>query len=887
MSAAPETVTFLFTDMEGSTRLAQELGDRDFRELLARETALVVGAAEAEGGRTFGSEGDAHFLAFGSAASAIRAAVQAQQALAGEPWPGGRAVRVRMGIHTGEALRVGDDYAGLTLHRVARIAAAAHGAQILVSSATAALAAGGLGDLALRDLGEHRLKDLPEPERIHQVVGDGLPATFPALRTLERAPNNLPTALTSFVGRAELAVAHELLRRTRLLTLTGPGGTGKTRLSIALAAEAMADYPDGVWFVPLATLADATLVGPAIATAIGLVADPLHDPVDRVVDHLRTRRALLVLDNFEQVLDAAPIVAQLLREAPDLRAVVSSRAPLRISGEQEFAVPPLSLPEPGAERDPERLLASEAVRLFLERAMAVRADLTLTPENGPAIAEIVRRLDGLPLAIELAAARVRILSPVAIQTRLADRLGLLTGGARDLPARQQTLRGAIEWSHDLLDDGPRHLFARLGVFVGSGRIDTAEGVCGPAAEVGVDVFEGTASLAEQSLVRVVEDAHADARFQMLETIREYASERLVALGEATDLRDRHARAFLELAQELAAGLSGPDRRVWLDRFEDDHDNFRAALAWRIAGGDAAGAAALLAAIWRFWQARGHVAEGRLRAADVIAMPGWSSAPLAARIQTLDVAGGLAYWAGDMVATNQLYTDQVRLARELADPTALANALYNLAFTPEPFWDAAGWSAAVRDKALPLLHEALALWRSVGDASGVARGLWMLGELGLFARDLPAAIASYTEAIAAFEQLGDDFGAAWAYFTRGVAHVDGDRAAARMDLRTAYRRFVAAGDHAGITFVAHVLASLTLGDGEPVLGHRLGGIAKRLLDESGAQLGAIAPAGWETIDPVAIDDPADRMAYDDGYALGREAALALIAQVLDVDAEVAR
>ena len=544
--------------------------------------------------------------------------------------------------------------------------------------------------LSLRDLGEFRLKDLERPERIAQLVGPGLRETFPALRSLDLAPNNLPTQLTTFVGRAEIAEARRLLGGTRMLTLTGPGGTGKTRLSIALAAEVMDEHPDGVWFVPLAAVVDPELVAPAIATAVGLIADPTRRPLERVTEYFASRRALLVLDNFEQVVDAAPVVAELLRAAPRLTVIVSSRAALRISGEQEFAVPPLSLPEPGSEGDPERLVGSEAVRLFLERAMAVRPDLTLTAENGPAIADIVRRLDGLPLAIELAAARVRILPPQSIARRLDDRLSLLVGGARDLPARQQTLRGAIEWSHDLLDPVHRRLFARLGVFAGSGRLDTAEHVCSDA-ELGMEVLDGAASLAEQSLLRVIEDAHADARFLMLETIREFAIERLEASAESATLRDRHAMAYLELARDMAPRLYTRERRVWLDRFEDDHDNLRAAIAWRMATGDVEAVADLLLAMWRFWQSRGHLAEGRMRADQVLAMPGYVTAPVATRIAVLEVAGGLSYWAGDIAAAHKHYFEQVRLARELGEPGVLANALYNAGFAPLPVYDDRAWA----------------------------------------------------------------------------------------------------------------------------------------------------------------------------------------------------
>ncbi|MFL5756675.1 MAG: ATP-binding protein [Chloroflexota bacterium] len=874
------TVTFVFTDIEGSTRMLQRLGDAAYHEVLESETAIVTDAAVAEGGRDFGSEGDAHFLAFPSAPAALRAAARIQRDLAVYRWPDGVDVRIRIGIHTGDVIVVGDDYAGLAVHHVARVAAVGHGGQVLVSAATAGLVHGATGELGLRDLGVHGLRDFPDGEHLFQLTGPSLEPEFPPLRTVEQAPNNLPTQLTSFVGRAEVNAATELLRNTRLLTLTGPGGTGKTRLSIAVATETMAEFPDGVWFVALASVTDPTLVAPAIATAVGLVVDASRTPLDRVTDYFRTRRALIVLDNFEQVLDAARDVAGLLAAAPALRVIVSSRAPLRISGEQEFPVPPLSLPDAGSHDDPEALARSEAVRLFVDRARAVRPDFALTEANASSVAEIVRRLDGLPLAIELAAARVRILSPQAISTRLADRLGLLIGGGRDLPERQRTLRGAIEWSHDLLEPPQRLLFARLGVFVGTGPLETAEVVCGPSDELGIDVLDGTTSLAEQSLVRVVEDVHADPRFLMLETIREYAAERLGALGETEDLRDRHARAYLALAREMANHLFAADRKIWLDRFEEDHDNFRAALAWRIERGDCEGAADLLAAVWRFWQQRGHVAEGRARATQVLAMTSWPSTPPLARIRALDVAGGLAYWAGDITEAHAHYSEQVAVARAAGDRAELANGLYNLAFAPGPSRNSDEWATMLRQRSIAIAEEAVDIWRELGDEPGIARGLWTVGESSLFIGDAEKANAYYTEALEIFERIGNDFGAAWAYYTRGIGRgVLGELAPAVDDFRAALTRFDRAGDLAGMTFVIMSVAPIYVAAGEAERGHRFGGIGRRLQEDSGANLVALNPSEWfGSLEPDPTDPLLSR-AWTDGYAVDRTAAVAEIVGAL--------
>ena len=497
-----------------------------------------------------------------------------------------------MGLHTGEATPTPDgDYTSLEVHRAARIAAAGHGGQVLVSETTRALVSGMLpADVTIRDLGEHRLKDL-RPERLSQLVAAGLPADFPPIRSLDRRPNNLPTQLTSFVGRDDDLATTLLLDASRLLTLTGPGGIGKTRLALQLAAAAADRYPDGIWFVPLEPLREAELVPGTIARAVGLADGGVRPTMELLVEHLARRTCLLVLDNFEQVIAAAPLAAQLLRACPNLTIVTTSRGALHVSGEQEYAVP--GLPAPPDQRhlstfelarlpaeiraaDPATLNQYEAVRLFVARALAVRADFRVTNENAPAVAGICATLQGLPLAIALAAARVKVLAPDAILERLEHRLELLASASRDLPERQRTLRGAIAWSYDLLDDAGRRLLARLAVFVGGCDLAMIEEVCDPGAELGVDLLEVLATLVDQSLVRS-DDIAGSARFSLLDTIRTYGAERLDASGEGPAIRERHLAAYLELAERAAAELSGPAQRTWLDRLEADAYDFRAAL----------------------------------------------------------------------------------------------------------------------------------------------------------------------------------------------------------------------------------------------------------------------------------------------------------------------
>ena len=573
------TVTFLFTDIEGSTRLVQALEDR-YGELLADHCRIMRDAIASAGGIELGTEGDSFFAVFPSAAGGLEATVAAQRALAEHHWPDGVEVRVRMGLHTGEGKLGGENYLGLDVHRAARIAAAGHGGQILLSDTTSSLAAGGLpAGTSLRELGAHRLKDLANPERLFQLVVPDLPGDFPAPRTLDARANNLPVQLTSFIGReAEIAAVGALLDRARLVTLTGPGGTGKTRLGLQVAAERLTRYSDGVFVVELAPISDPDLVASAIASALSIREAANRPLLDTIHEWLRDRELLLVLDNFEQILDAAPLVTGLLSGAPRLHVLVTSRAVLHVHGEQEHPVPPLRIPDAANLPSVESLSQFEGVALFIERAMAVRPDFTITPEAAPAIAEIVARLDGLPLAIELAAAKAKLLGPEAILGRLGSRLAFLSGGARDLPARQQTLRQAIEWSYELLSPAEQALLRRVGVFVGGWTLEAFEAVAQPGA-LGLDPFDAITALVDQSLVRREEAAHGEPRFTLLETIREFALEGLADAGELAGTRLRHAEHYLHAAETEEPKLTQSAEAG--DRVAHDHDNLRAALSWAV------------------------------------------------------------------------------------------------------------------------------------------------------------------------------------------------------------------------------------------------------------------------------------------------------------------
>jgi predicted ATPase len=847
-----------------------ELG-KDYGPLLAEHRLLLEAPTKANGGRIMGSEGDALFLAFPDASAALRAAVEGQRALATHPWPDGHPIRVRMGMHSGEVQRIGDEFVGLALHQTARITSAGHGGQILVSTTSRDLIGQNLpADISLIDLGRHRLKDLTEAERIFQVEDRQHPATFPPLRTLDMRPNNLPVQLTTFIGRAELATAKRLLAGTHLLTLTGPGGTGKTRLALQLAGEMTDDFPDGVYFVPLDTVTDPDLVASAIVSALGLEAGTLA-PVERLLAWGRNHKVLLVLDNFEQVVEGVEIVSRLLRELPDVRIAVTSRIPLHAYGEQEFHVPAMELPQPGATNLRE-LAHSEAVQLFVERAMAVRPDFKLTQDNAPDVGEIVRQLDGLPLAIELAAARVRLLPVAAIRARLGERMSLLTGGARDLPERQRTLRGAIDWSYQLLDDPDRTMFARFGIFNGGATFTAAEDVCG-GPDLGRDVLEALDSLVDKSLVRSVPESMADPRFAMLVTIREYALDRLAETNDPEMTPRRHAEHFAALADEARDKLTGAESRHWLDTLEQDHDNFRAAIDWAVAHGETEIALGLGAALWRFWQIRGHLDEAAMRLDKILAMPGVDASPPALHSRAEGAAGSIAYWQGDGLRIHMHYKRALELARETDDRKLLAESLYNFAFGAVPETD--NWKALATE-GRPYMEQALAVYREIGDLAGQAAVLWGSSSPLIAEQRYEDAIAVLDEALRIDRQLDDRFGIGWAEYMLGLIAITLKKPDdALRHLGEASRVFASTGDRSGqvLQFAAFAVAAREAGDLERAW--TLTGAVDSIRRSTGTDLVLTQIPGltWDFPLEPAVDDTDAKRWFDDGSRMGLEDAIA--------------
>lgn len=804
MSSALPTgvVTYLFTDIEGSTRLVSRVGDR-FGGLLSRHHELIRSSLATNSGHELRTEGDSFFAVFTNASDAVTAAIDAQRDIASDPELAAEGLAVRMGLHSGEAKLGGDNYTGLNVHLAARVSAAANGRQILVTDEVAAASA--TSDVGFRPLGEYWLKDIEWPVSLQQVVADGLEPEPGAPSAAPSHPVNAPVDLSSFVGReSDIERAISTLGSDRIVTLTGPGGTGKTRLAIEVGTKLSRLFPDGTFFVPLAGISEADSVPNSIIDALGApMADPSSSPIDNLCLYLRHRKTLIITDNFEHVLTGAIHIEGLLEASPDSRVLATSRAPLGIRGERELAIAPLDVD-------------TAAVQLFSERARSVRSSFVLDDTNTDAVRSIVGRLDGLPLAIELAAARIRMMSPEAILETL-DPLALSGRGSQD---REVTLADTIRWSYELLEEPEQCLLARMGVFPTGADFTQINEVCQPSADLGVDPFAGLGALVDHSLL-VGDETGASPRFRMLETIREFAVRRLAESPDEQYVRDRHARAYLALVEDARPHLDLADSAKWMAVLATENANIQVALDHALEVQDADAAQRIVASAWRFWQSRGHLAEGFGTARAALALDGSTAL---VRAEALDAAGSIAYWTGDAEATRSYYEAAIRIRREEGSTAGLANALYNLSF---PVADADGLEAAT-----VILDEAIELATAGEDQRVLSLSYAALSRSWLDTS--PELSREYAQkAIDGAIALDDPISEAWATSLHAAAsHGLGNHATSTRYLQRALTVFVEHEDLTGIALDLAGIAESARRMGNDAFALYLVGAVSSLREESG-------------------------------------------------------
>jgi predicted ATPase/class 3 adenylate cyclase len=899
---ATQTLTFLLTDIEGSTALLRQLGDAYGEVLTAHHWLIRTGLAAYEG-KEIDTQGDAFFAVFTAPSACAAAAAEIQRSFISHPWPIGGEVRVRMGIHSGEASETAAGLIGLGVHRAARIAAVAHGGQIVVSAATAALLQDLLpADASLRDLGMHRLKDLGRPEQLFQLEADGLPVAFPPLRSLDNPKllNNLPVQVSSFVGRgAELTELRRLVATRRLVTLTGTGGAGKTRLGLQVAAGLLDGSGDGVWFADLAPLHDPDLVAATVSSALGIREDPGHAPVDTLVDAVGRRSLLVLLDNCEHVLDAcAKLADTLLRNCPNIVLLATSREPLGISGEWVHRVPSLDTPSDGDEID--AIGNSEAVRLFVDRAAQQGVPLAWDEQTASVIGRICRRLDGIPLALELAAARLRVMPVTELDARLDQRFALLTGGSRAALPRQRTLRALVDWSWELLNIAERQVLARLSVFAGGFDLAAAEAVTMGEDVRSDEVLGHLGALVDKNLVQFGDTGTGPARYRLLETIRQYAARQLEAQGPAAGAaRIAHHGYYLALAEAAAPQLAARDQAAWLDRLDLELDNFRAAIAFSSTQADPAPGLRLATSLRMFWKTRGHAAEGTdaLRALlDASAAQG--ATPLRARalactVSLLEQTGGysiageyceealaIARSAGDdylvadllelraFILLRQGQYDAalplvelgLNLARRVGEPHLTGRLLSVRSFARDVEGDHVG---AARYAA-----ESLRLYRQAGDQRGIARMVGNLGYIELSIGELDSARSHLLESLEIFRALNDNYGAAYHTFNLGLAEYLSDSlGAAEGHFEESLDLFRRMGTKAGTAYALLGLAMTGSGGTDMRRSARLHGAADQVLAELGESVQPVE-GRLRDLDCQRLRSAMGAAAFEAEYTAGR-------------------
>jgi predicted ATPase/class 3 adenylate cyclase len=860
ISLLPEgTITFLFTDIEGSTRLLQRLGG-GYGELLGTHARLVREAAARQGGSEVGTQGDAFFIAFPDARDAVAAAVDAQRSLLSHPWHHGSPVLVRMGLHTGTAAIVDGDYVGLDVHRASRIAGASHGGQVVVSAETYNAVDGTVDGLAFVDLGEHVLKDIDEPEHIRQVLADGLPTEFPPLRSLE-PPTNIPRRAGTLVGRRrEFAELHRLVcdAAARIVTVFGPGGVGKTRLASAVALDASAGFSGGAWFIDLTPTSDPDQMLVEIAKVVGASVESGRPPLEVLVESIGRRRVLLLLDNFEHITPAATSVARLVERCPRLTVVVTSRVVLSLRDETAFPVAPLGLP-PGRTRD--AVQQSDAGALFVEGARAARPDFHLSDANAPAVAEVCELLDGLPLAIELAAARIKLFTPEQLRLRLDRQLRVLTSGPGDTPERHQTMRATIDWSFQLLTPAEQAFFRDFAVFGGGATFDAIAHVAATD-----DATEPLTALVNHSLVRQREDEHGEVRFDVLHVIREYALDLFHASPETSEVRDRHARYYLSLADTASKGGAGDNA---LGR---EHDNLRPALSWlldKAAAGDGEAAELglrLANALGGFWYRHGHIQEGKTLLERALAVA--ANADDMQRAAALRNLGILLETRRDVDAARACLEDALATYRRQDDQSGEAACLNSLGVVARTAGDLAA--------AETYFVDGLALRRELGDVGGTANVLSNLAMVLVDRHDVARALDLLREGEELDRAAGNQWGIACSKNNRGVAHLlDGHPEIGEPLIADALRTFVEFGDDDGVAESLEALAGIAAAKDDALRTLRLASASDAVRERAG-----IPPVGidrtrldrWVTQASAALTSDAIAQAHDQGRQMTTDQAV---------------
>ncbi len=807
-------VTFLFTDIEGSTRLAQEFPE-SLPAALEKHHSILQEAIESNNGFVFEIVGDAFCCAFENADDAVRASVDAQINLANENWEDVK-IRIRIGIHSGNAEWNGKTYMGyIVLARTARVMSAAYGEQILISNDAYELcfpklpvrpADGGFGKekgenkISFRDLGVRRLKDVIEPIRLFQIVSKQLREEFPPLKTLDARPNNLPVQLSGFIGRAdEIKHAKELLKNNRLLTLTGAGGLGKTRFSLQVASDLIDDFANGVWFVELAAVSDPVFLPITIINDLRLKEEQKKTPEETLADHLKDKEILIILDNCEQIIEScAKLTENLLLTCPKLKVIATSREALNCIGEQTYRIPPLTLPDPDHKYTPEQLTQYESVRLFIERALAVNPNFRVTNENSTALAEVCLRLDGIPLAVELAATRTKILSVEKIYERLDDRFNLLTGGKRTALPRQQTLRALIDWSYDLLSENEKILWSRLSVFSGGWTLEAAEKVCSDETISKNDILELLSQLAEKSVI--IYDETKD-RYRILESLKQYGIEKLPAGNE---IFIKHLNYFLELSEKAKPELLGENTKFWMRVIEADHSNFISAIEWSVRNENSEKGIITVAALGRFWNITGQYSTG-IRLIEII-LESAGSLNKSSKVNVLNWIGSFKSSQGDYEQAKKYYEEILIIRKETGDKSGIAGSIHNLGNV--------ALSQGDYEKAKKYYEESMAIYKEIGDKKGIATPILSLGNISLNQGDYEKAKMYYEESLAIKKEIGNKDGIARSINNLGnLAYYQGDYEQAKKYYKESLHICNEIGNKNGIAASISNLGSVASNQGE--------------------------------------------------------------------------